>query len=238
MAVSTAHKKKNASKAKMKNEGYLKTAEKIHQETMADMMYVNKTAERASSKTDDPEILKAIEEMRNMANRKVEQVGKMKDDDNGDAQHRSKFKEWGQLNLDIEQVSRLIALQTANRAAAAMQVFFFIAREMDRENAYIASYKVFEEALGMSKATVQRALNVLQKHGLLGIAKTGGANIYVLDDDIVWKGYGNTEGTIKLDSKVRLSEEETKKYKEVVENLKKFKSIPTKVAHKKAEKDE
>ena len=46
---------------------------------------------------------------------------------------------------------------------AATEIFLFLMEHMNKSNAVVCSYKVFEEALGLSKSTVYRAVKTLKE---------------------------------------------------------------------------
>ena len=61
---------------------------------------------------------------------------------------------------------------------------------MDKYNAVICSYKVFQETLGMGQATVARCVKYLKDHGFLYVYKTGTSNVYVANKNLVWNSWG------------------------------------------------
>lgn len=61
---------------------------------------------------------------------------------------------------------------------------------MDGYNALIASYKVFEEALDLSKPTIARGIKFLKDKGYIYILKSGSANVYTINPKIIWKSWG------------------------------------------------
>lgn len=90
----------------------------------------------------------------------------------------------------------------------AGSLFLFIAKNMDNYNALIASYQVFQEALSLSRATVARAIKSLKEAGILYVYKSGSSNVYVLNDDLVWRSYGNNRKYCKFPVNVMLAASE------------------------------
>jgi len=80
------------------------------------------------------------------------------------ARKREKNSPYGRfIQINCEQLGNLSIL--ASKYPNASIIFFFLLREMDIYNAVICSYKVLQEALGMSRATVARAIKVLKLYG-------------------------------------------------------------------------
>ena len=90
----------------------------------------------------------------------------------------------------------------------ALELLFFIFDHMDKYNAVICSYKVFQEALGMGQATVARAIKYLKEHGFLYVYKTGTSNVYVANKDLVWNSWGNNVEYCEFPANVVLSKSE------------------------------
>jgi hypothetical protein len=82
---------------------------------------------------------------------------------------------------------------------------------MDKYNAVVCSYKVFQEALGMSKATIQRSVAYLKEHGFLYVYKTGASNVYVANKELVWNSWGNNVQYCEFPANVVLSASEQEK---------------------------
>lgn len=100
---------------------------------------------------------------------------------------KSPFSRFYQVNKDNSEYLRSCLKENPK----ALEVLFFIFDHMDKYNAVVCSYKVFQEALGMSKATVQRSVAYLKEHGFLYVYKTGTSNVYVANKDLVWNSWGN-----------------------------------------------
>ena len=89
-----------------------------------------------------------------------------------------------------------------------MRVMLFIIEHMDSYNALVCSYKVLEEALGISQATIARSIKFLKDRGMIYVRKTGVANVYTLNPEIAWKSWGRNKQYCKFPADVMLSRNE------------------------------
>ena len=97
---------------------------------------------------------------------------------------KSAYSDFVQFNME-GYINTELMLELADNGAA-MKLFWFITKHMDGYNALIASYKVFEEALGLSIPTIARGIKLLKTKGLLHIKKSGSTNVYMLNPEVVW----------------------------------------------------
>lgn len=94
----------------------------------------------------------------------------------------------------------------------AARIFFFFMEHMDNLNALVCSYAVLEDALGVSRATVARALKTLKDYGFIDTLKLGNASVYVLNQKVVWSSWDNQKKYCKFDGKIIISQRENKDY--------------------------
>jgi len=134
-----------------------------------------------------------------------------REEDEREREKRSPFTHFAQLNLD--QTHALI--QLTRKSPRAAEIFLFIIKAMDNYNALVCSYKVFEEALGMSSATVTRAIKVLKDSKFIDIKKTGTGNIYLINKELVWKSWGKNYKYAEFGAKVLISESEQEQQTEI-----------------------
>ena len=134
-----------------------------------------------------------------------------REEDEREREKRSPFTNFAQLNLD--QTHALI--QLTRKSPRAAEIFLFIIKAMDNYNALVCSYKVFEEALGMSSATVTRAIKVLKDSKFIDIKKTGTGNIYLINKELVWKSWGKNYKYAEFGAKVLISESEQEQQTEI-----------------------
>lgn len=118
--------------------------------------------------------------------------------------HKSPFANFYQVNRDNSEY--LSSCLRENPKALA--ILFFIFDHMDKYNALICSYKVFQEALGMSQATVARSIKYLKEHGFLHVYKSGTSNVYVANNDLVWNSWGNNTKYCEFPTNLILSRSE------------------------------
>lgn len=127
-------------------------------------------------------------------------------------QRKSPFSRFYQVNKDNSEYLRSCLRENPK----ALELLFFIFDHMDKYNAVICSYQVFQEALGMSKATIQRSIKYLKDNGFVYIYKTGTSNVYVANKDLVWNSWGNNVDYCEFPANIVLSrseqEERTKIY--------------------------
>lgn len=90
----------------------------------------------------------------------------------------------------------------------ALELLFFIFDHMDKYNAVVCSYQVFQEALGISKATVQRCVKYLKDNGFVYVYKSGTSNVYVANKDLVWNSWGNNREYCEFPANIVLSASE------------------------------
>lgn len=118
----------------------------------------------------------------------------------------SPFERFYQVNKDTNK--ELIAL--AGKNSQALRILLFIFEHMDKYNALVCSYKVFQEALGISQVTVARAIKLLKEEHFIVVKKTGSANVYIASDKLVWNSWGKNQQYCQFPANVMitLSEQE------------------------------
>lgn len=119
-------------------------------------------------------------------------------------QRKSPFPRFYQVNKDNSEYLRSCLKENPK----ALEVLFFIFDHMDKYNAVVCSYKVFQEALGMGQATVARSIKYLKDHGFLYVYKTGTSNVYVANKDLVWNSWGNNVEYCEFPANIILSASE------------------------------
>lgn len=120
---------------------------------------------------------------------------------------KSPFSSFYQVNKDNSEYLRSCLKENPK----ALELLFFIFDHMDKYNAVICSYKVFQEALGMGQATVARAIKYLKEHGFLYVYKTGTSNVYVANKNLVWNSWGNNVEYCEFPANIVLSKSEQEK---------------------------
>lgn len=128
----------------------------------------------------------------------------------------SPYSNWYQFNRD--HTADMIWL--TNNYPKAQVILLFLLDQMDDYNAVMCSYKVLEEALNMSTATITRAIKILKDKGYLAILKSGTSNVYVVNKDLAWGSWGKNFHYCKFPANVILSATENNEYLEKVKATK------------------
>ena len=130
---------------------------------------------------------------------------------------KSGFRNFTMLNNDNLEYLTLLADNPS-----AMKLYLFIVKNMNNYNALMASYQIFEDALGYKKSTIAKAIKDLKDLNLLYIYKSGSSNVYVLNDDLVWRSYGNNRKYCKFPANVMLAaSEQDDEIKEKLDKIRK-----------------
>lgn len=116
-------------------------------------------------------------------------------------ERKSPFSSFYQVNKDNSEYLR----SCLDENPKALKILFFIFDHMDKYNAVMCSYKVFEEALGMSGRTISRAIKYLKDNGFLYIYKSGTSNVYVANKNLVWNSWGNNREYCEFPANIILS---------------------------------
>lgn len=124
---------------------------------------------------------------------------------------KSPFSNFYQVNKDKSEYLR----SCLDENPKALKLLFFIFDHMDKYNAVICSYQVFQEALGMSSRTVSRCVKYLKDNGFVYIYKSGSSNVYVANKDLVWNSWGNNIEYCEFPANVVLSKSEQEEHAKV-----------------------
>ena len=119
-------------------------------------------------------------------------------------ERKSPFSRFYQINKDNSAYLR----SCLDENPKALKLLLFIFDHMDKYNAVICSYKVFQETLGMGQATVARCVKYLKDHGFLYVYKTGTSNVYVANKNLVWNSWGNNVEYCEFPANIILSASE------------------------------
>ena len=119
-------------------------------------------------------------------------------------ERKSPYKRWYQINAERTPELDLLL----RHCPQGYRILLFIWDQMDGYNALIASYKIFQEALGISRPTVARSISYLKEHGWLHVKKSGTANVYLANSQVVWKSYGKNLQYCDFPGKIMIAESE------------------------------
>lgn len=105
-----------------------------------------------------------------------------------------------------DNVDFLIEMNQENKTA--LNLFLWIAKNMDDKNALVVSQEALSKVLGVTTRTVQYAVAYLKDKKALDILKSGNSNIYALNSKIVWKDTADSKKYAHFTAKVYVTSEE------------------------------
>ena len=119
---------------------------------------------------------------------------------------KSPYKKWTQVNNSREAYEAEDWLMA--NSPSAYRILRLLVSNMDRYNAVICSYKVIQEKLSFSEATVKRAIRLLKEHKYIDVKKTGTSNVYMVNKMLYWNSWGNKYAYAEFGAKVIISSSE------------------------------
>lgn len=119
-------------------------------------------------------------------------------------ERKSPFKAFYQVNKDHSEDLMWLVKTNPN----AYRILLFLFDHMDKYNAVMCSYQVFQESLEISRATASRAVKLLKDKGFIAIMKSGTSNVYIANPDLVWNSWGNNMQYCEFPANVILSASE------------------------------
>lgn len=93
---------------------------------------------------------------------------------------------FGWLQLEKKAAGELSKL--AIKSPAAMGTLMYLINHMSRSNALVVSQTAIAKGIGLQRKTVNIAVQLLEKHQFIEIIKVGSANIYRVNNRVVWQG--------------------------------------------------
>jgi len=124
-----------------------------------------------------------------------------KEKEERDRTKRSPFKSFIQFNKETYKAEDWLM----SKSPIAYRMFKFLINNMDGYNAVVCSYKVFQETFDVSQVTVARSIKLLKEKGYIAVFKSGTANVYAVNDKIVWNSWGTNYSQSKFPVNVILS---------------------------------
>jgi hypothetical protein len=117
-----------------------------------------------------------------------------------------------------------------NPLSASM--FLFLAEHMDKGNAVACSSRVLEEAFGVSRITVWKAVKAMKESGFVHVYKMGTTNVYTLNASVVWSSWtdGREYAVFQGSILVAGSEQEKELVQQIKERKVKVVDVPPPVA--------
>nr|WP_294486903.1 replication/maintenance protein RepL [uncultured Anaerosporobacter sp.] len=132
------------------------------------------------------------------------------------------YKKFYQVNLENAEVLMLLSLHEPKARA----ILDFLLAHMDGYNALVCSYKVIQEALGISRTTAYEAIKVLTSKAIIFVAKSGNSTVFYVNDNLAWKSWGKNREYCEFSAKIILSGSENK---DLLKKCKNHKAITTKL---------
>lgn len=154
---------------------------------------------------------------------------------NYEREKHSPYQNWAQINLDPDYLYRLMKLGTKQAGALAVELWWLLVQACDRTNAVVISQRTMCEITGASLRNIQYAIQTLKDESLVEVVRTGSSSIYLLNDGVIWKGYGALKGACEFKGNIVLSKEEQAGIKKI---KKAKKSVHKTVSYKDEKKDE
>lgn len=106
---------------------------------------------------------------------------------------------------------RMLAIESPTCVA----VMFALAEHMNRQNAVMISYEALEFLTGYARATLSKAIRMLEEKKWIQIVKVGNANAYLINSGAFWQSYGNRKYTSFHAQIVAIDKEQTKPVEEM-----------------------
>lgn len=94
------------------------------------------------------------------------------------------------------------------KSPKAGNLFLELAKFMDHRGAVICSRDTLSSIAGTDKSNVSKLIKLLHDYGLLKKFKTKGLPVYAMNQEVVWRSYGNSKPYALFNATVILSEDE------------------------------
>lgn len=118
-----------------------------------------------------------------------------------------------------------------SKSPIAYRIFKFLINSMDGYNSVVCSQIVLQEAFGVSRPTVARAIKLLKEKKYIDIYKSGTSNVYCVNKNIVWSSWGSNFKYAKFGANIILSSSEQEGTQEDTEEKKDIKIEHEKLKH-------
>lgn len=98
------------------------------------------------------------------------------------AERQNGFRTFYQVNRKYSYVFDMLLQQNQ----AAMRMLGFIIEHMEKNNTLFATASTVATGLEVSESTVSRCKKCLVKMGIIEVQKYGGANVYIVNPELIW----------------------------------------------------
>ena len=129
-------------------------------------------------------------------------------------------------NLDFIQLSRQnmsVLREMAVENPTAMAMFMFLSQHMDRSGAIVCSQTLLQEALGKSRKSIFNAIKYLKEKNLIEVLRTGTANMYALNYEIVWASWNTNKKYAAFKGNILISKSENEEFESKVKKIRQTK---------------
>lgn len=133
---------------------------------------------------------------------------------------KSPFNNFVQVNRDYYKAEDWLM----SKSPIAYRIFKFLINSMDGYNSVVCSQIVLQEAFGVSRPTVARAIKLLKEKKYIDIYKSGTSNVYCVNKNIVWSSWGSNYKYAKFGANIILSKAEQEIQEEKEKNKVKIKT--------------
>lgn len=96
----------------------------------------------------------------------------------------------------------------AMKEPKALAILLFIFEKMDGYNAVVLPTSVLMETFNLSRTTICKCIKYLKDHGFIYIRKAGNINVYIVNDDLVWKSWGKNTAYCEFPANIVLTSSE------------------------------
>lgn len=107
------------------------------------------------------------------------------------------------VQLYVDNLDLIIEMTGENKAA--VQVFTWILKHMDRRNALVVSQVALAEAFNVTQRAIRYSIAYLKEKKALTILKSGNTNIYAVNAQIAWKSDANNKRYALFNAAVYIS---------------------------------
>lgn len=101
-----------------------------------------------------------------------------------------------------------VVRQLLEKNSTAARIFFFFVDIMNKDNALVISQQAITDVLGIGRTTVWKSIKYLEDNKFIKVIKSGHANIYALNADIVWQKTLDGKKFAKFSAQVFVTESE------------------------------
>lgn len=121
-----------------------------------------------------------------------------------------------------------------SKSPSALTVLMFFFENMDNYNTIMVSQNTIADELGKSRQTISKAIKILEGEKVLGVAKVGQANAYMVNQYVAWQNGYRKRNTMNLRGNILLGENENKElfneFGQIEQGSFKMKSITTRIS--------